>query len=654
VEVVRSACPLNCPDSCSFLVEQVPGQGLRVRGDQNPVTQGFVCSKGQALAHRVFAPERLRFPLRREGAGWRRLSWEQAYQLAVDKIRETLAEVGSWGIFHHFDYGHNGVLRSLDRRFFQALGGVTEPGGSMCWGAGYRAQELDFGAVYASDWSDLAAARTIVLWGRDPALTNIHLVPYILAAKKSGAKVYVINPQRVRSAAFADEYLQVNPGSDGILALGLGHIILRERWADLEFVHRFIQGFEGYARRAKEYPPELVAELTGVPVQQQGDLARRLTHARPASLVLGYGLQRYANGGSTVRAIDALAAISGNIGREGAGVHYAHQYHHGRLNTLLLPPESYRARVIAHPDLAAALPVADPPVRLAVVTRSNPLVQQPDSIRWREAWERIPFKIVLDMVMTETARRADLVLPVTTIFEEEDLIVTSWSPLIQYAQRVVEPQGEAKPEPEIFAELAVRLGRGEYFAKTSRQWLEYVLEPLAGEGITLAKLAAGPVRPSYIPRVAWAAKDFRTQSGKIELDSAWAAAEMGDSVAAPGRGQPNPEQEYPYYLLTPHPGQALHSQFQADEGFRALVHPTLAAAEGLQPGDWVIVETRSGQLKAQLLTSESIHPRAVVLPEGATADGYGVNALIRASASDCGQTTAYYQEFCHIRLWCLD
>lgn len=653
---VRSACPLNCPDSCGFLVVNEGKNELRLRGDsQHPVTKGFVCSKGQALAERVFSPDRLRFPLLRQGEGWKRISWADAYTLIADQIRETLQTSGSQGILHHYDYGHNGVLRALDRRFFQALGGVTEPRGSMCWGAGYRAQELDFGAVFSNDWQEIENAKTIILWGRDPALTNIHLMPYLLEAKKRGAKIIVINPIRVKSAEFATDYLRVNPGSDAALALGLAHIILNERWWDQEFIRNYVTGFEDYAKRVKEFPPEKVTELTGVSLKELKELARKIAQARPVSLLLGYGLQRYRHGGNTIRAIDALAAISGNLGWAGAGVSYAHQYHHGQLNSLLLPAESYRSRTFPHPRFAECLNEADPPVRMAFVTRSNPLVQQPNSVLWRTVWHKIPFKVVMDTVMTETARQANLVLPVATIFEEEDLIATSWSPILQYAQKVLEPQGEVKPEAVIFTELSQYLGLEKYFPYTAREWLEYIIEPLREYGISLETLSQGPLRAPYIPQVAWADKQFLTPSGKIELSSFPAGTEAGEAVAQFQRGfAAQDKREFPWHLLTPHPAKGLHSQFQDEEGFTAYIHPGLAAKCNLLPGDQAIVETLAGQLTARVAISEDIHPETVVIPEGTTVNGLGVNQLIHSSLSDFGESTPYYDTYCQIRKWLVD
>lgn len=698
MSTVRSACPLNCPDGCSFLVE-VTDEGIRVHGDmQSMGTGGFICPKGRALGDMVYSPDRLRFPLLKKGKGWKRISWEEAYDILAEKIKQTLNSAGSQAILHMFDNGHNGVLRKLDRRFFQALGGVTEPRGSMCWGAGIKAQEKDFGAVYSSDWEEMLNSKTIILWGRDPAVTNKHLIPLLRQAADKGVHIIVINPIRVKSTAFAHEYIRVNPATDGILALGIAHFILRERWMDFEFVRDFATNFGPYAALVKEYPPEKVEEITGVPVEKQEQLARRITHNRPVMFYLGYGLQRYINGGKTVRAIDALAAISGNLGCPGAGVFYAHQYHTENLNTLLLPEEEYTSRTFPHATMSYELLREDlePKIQLAFVTRTNPLVTEPDSVSWRELWNKIPFKVVFDMWMSQTASLSDLVLPITTIFEEEDLIATSWSNRIHYAQKVLDPLPETKPEPEIFTELARRLGLKKYFPYTSRQWLEYIIEPLKEWGITLDTLKKGPIKAPYIPKVAWEDKKFLTPSGKIELitrnefyDGAESFVENYfakradknahnnmqkisqennanlhenkskkifylDDYKEVKRKQETSPTEYPYILLTPHPDLALHSQFQADEGFTAFIHPDTAEAHHILPGDKIIVESENGDLVATAYVSEDIHVQTVVIPEGTTENYLGINRLIAGKLSDLGESTSYFDTFCQIRKWHID
>lgn len=656
----RSACPLNCPDSCGFLVNYSKEQGLQVKGEkEHPITQGFVCSKGQALAELVFSPDRIRFPLLKEKGRFKRISWEEAYALLTRKIQDALEQIGPLGILHHYDYAHNGALRALDQRFFQALGGMTEPEGSMCWGAGYRAQKIDFGGVYQNDWASLQHSNMIILWGRDPAVTNIHLMPHLLVAKKEGAHLIVINPTKVKSAELAQEFLQITPATDGVLALGLAHIILSEGWLDWEFVRKNVHGFEEFALKVKEYEPARVAELTGISEEKMNALARRISHSGPVSFLPGYGLQRYVQGGNTLRAIDALAALTGNIGKMGAGVYYAHQDHQNHLNTVTLPEEQYQVRRFPHPLFAESIEKADPAIQMAVVTRSNPLLQQPNSLLWKEVWNKIPFKVTLELVMSETARQSDLVLPVTTIFEEEDLIVSSWNPMLQLTEKIVEPQGETKTELEIFSELAKRLGIGQKFRLTSSEWIEEIITPLNEYGITLETLRQGPVRAPYISKVAWEDLNFLTPSGKIELASNLALKEVGSRVASPRMGQDQENDsilstEFPYYLLTPHPRQAIHSQFQEDEGFQMFIHPELAEKFYLFPGDQALVETRYGHLLARVYVSEDIHPQAVVIPEGSTSNGVGVNQLIKGISSDLGQSTSYYEAKCQIRKWLVD
>ncbi len=645
---IRSACPLNCPDSCAFLVEVGAGE-LKVRGDKNSLTRGFVCSKGKALAERVFSPDRLRFPLLKRDGRFARIGWNEAYHILTEKLREACIQSGSQSIFHHYDFGHNGVLRNLDRRFFQALGGVTEPRGDMCWGAGYRAQELDFGEVYANTWDDLIHAKTIILWGRDPAVTSPHLMAYIVDARKAGAKVIVVNPVQIKSARNADQYLRINPGTDGALALGLAHIILAERWLNLDFVQNYTSGFEAYAHRVHEFPPEKTALITGISEEDLKNLADQIAHCGPVSILCGYGMQRYRGGGNTVRAIDALAAITGNIGSPGAGVSYAYKYHKNKLNSLLLPQERYQGRTFPHALLAECLMTAEPPIKVAMVTRSNPLTQQPNSALWRELWHQIPFTVVLDTYLSETAKHSDMVLPVTTIFEEEDLLMTSWNSVIHYAQKVIEPQGEAKAESEIFTELAQGLGLTGDFPYTSTRWLEYVLEPGKDHGVTLEALKKGPLKSPYIPDVAWADKKFLTPSGKIELFSQTAVDEMGDGVAnylPPGWEQD--KHEFPWLLMTPHSDKGLNAQFQ-DEGNVAYIHPKLAEKYYLFPGDQALVETETGQIEVRVVVSEDIHPEIIVIPEGVSADGKGVNELIKVKLSDYGESTPYYDVYCNIR-----
>jgi anaerobic selenocysteine-containing dehydrogenase len=271
-----------------------------------------------------------------------------------------------------------------------------------------------------------------------------------------------------------------------------------------------------------------------------------------------------------------------------------------------------------------------PKIQIAFITRTNSLVTEPDSIKWRELWNTIPFKVTLDTRLSETARLSDLILPIATIFEEEDVFATSWSNQIQYAHKVMDPQGECKPEATIFTELAQRLGIGEVFSRTPRQWIEYIVAPLQEHGIMISDLEETPIRAPYIPEIAWEDKKFLTPSGKAELIT---KDEYQVSRQSPVEKLFEINANAPLVLMTPHPDMALHSQFQIDEGFIAYIHPETAAAHEIHQGDQVIVEGET---------------------EGTSDTNLGVNRLILGKMSSLGESTAYYDSFCQIRRWEID
>jgi len=653
----RSVCPLNCFDLCSLIVHVDQEKITAVGGDpEHPVTRGFICPKGKALAERVYSPDRVITPLVKKSGGWKRISWKDAYELWAEKLNRAKAEYGSQAVLHHFDYGSNGLLRNLDRRFFNVFGGVTVPSGSLCWGSGIAAQLYDFGGYYSNSYGDLVNSRTIILWGRDPAVTNLHLLPFLKEAKQHGATIIVINPTRVKSADLADRYVSLKPGSDGALALGISYVILQERLLDLNFVQQYVHGFAEYAQVVKQFSPEKVSLLCGVPEEDIRELARRYAKQKPGAIIFGYGLQRYANGGQTVRAIDALAAITGNIGIPGGGANYAHQYNAGLFKDLTAPEAGLARREVPLPLMGRLVPQLDPPIKVAVVTRSNPVCQHPDTGTFIAAFRGIDFKVTIDFQLTDTAEESDLFLPCTTIFEEEDIVANSWNEYIGYAPKLIEPLGEAKPDPLIFSELAAVMGLNSFFGKTPSEWLEEALEPAReSHNLTLEKLRQGMVKTPLAREVAWAEREFLTPSGKIELFSQLAAEETGSGTT----GYSDPREsgsatlaDYPLNLLTPHPARALHSQFQSDEdNYPHLeIQRDTAAANNLKHGDLVIVESLRGQLLCRVEINERLRKDTVQLIEGKwIKSGGGVNFLTPAFMPDMGAGVPYYDCRCQVR-----
>lgn len=660
---IKSACPMDCLDSCSLLVHVENGRVVKIEGDPgHPVTGGFLCAKGKKHIERLYSGERVTHPMLKVAGHWKKIGWEEAYGLLAEKLTAIKNEYGPTAVLHHDTSGSNGLLKKLCRRFFNAYGGVTVPRGSLCWGSGYAAQEYDFGALYLNDWEDLLHSRTIVLWGRDPATTNIHLVPYLKKAREKGARVIAVNPLKVRSLEFCDEHFAPRPGTDGALALAMANVIIEEGLTDRNFIRDHVHGFERYKELVGSYPPERASTITGLPAGSIRQFARQYATNKPSSILLGYGMQRYGNGGGTVRAIDALAAITGNIGVPGGGANYAHQCWKTFFSDLSGFELAAGERKLPWPTLAQSIMDAtDPPIKCIVVTRSNPVTQLSNTHKAIEAFRRTEFVAVIDHFMNDTAEEADLFLPSTTFLEEDDLMVSSWSNYLFFAPKVVEPLGESKPDPVIFTELAGLMGLDGFDHRTPLQWLEKALEPAARLGITLEKLKKGPVRNPLAPTVAWEDKGFPTSTGKYELYSERALAEGADPLPVYREpfespvSTPELAKEYPFRLLTCHHRDFIHSQFQnfmkKDEPYVAEVeiHPAPAAFRGIEDGAEVTVKSPRGQMEAVARITHRVPPDVVQIYQGSwLKHGGGVNVLTPEHIPDLGLGTPYYDCLCEV------
>ena len=672
--VFTTACPRNCYSTCGMRVEVEGGEIRRIEPHPgNRATPEGVCLKGLSYVERVRSPDRLLTPLlRRSGGNFEPVGWPEALDLIASKLLRFRADPGPQSILYYAASGTKGLLNGVGAEFWRMFGGYTTTYGDLCWPAGLEATRLTLGDNRNNAPWDIASAKLIVLWGKNPAETNIHQMPFIQQARESGARVVLIDPRRTETAESADLWIRPRPGTDGALALAAAHEIIRLGAVDAAFVRDRVLGFEGFAARASEWTPARAAGVAEVPEEQVGELARLFAEFRPATISAGFGMQRYTNSGQTMRAILALLAITGNFGRPGAGWVYANLqsavFDEEKDPIAFYPPA--RPDGVARVSISTArlgrdmLAQRDPPLRMAWIERGNPVTQNPQTNLVLKALRSLEFRVVVDQFLTDTAREADLVLPAKSMFEQTDVIGAYWHPYIQLRQKIMDPPGEVKPETEIYRLLAERVGvsSSEVDARipgpTDAQveaFLERRLAPF--EGLSLDRLREGPLLPPGHEEVAFADLVFPTPSGRIELNSEEAAARWGiDPI--PGYSEPlesarqtsGDRSGYPLYLMTPNTKNRIHSQFGNLRMIRRLdpapvvsVHPQDASERGIVEGALVRVFNDRGELRLPARLEPGLKRGSVSITNGWwISDGGTVNFCSAGRETDIGYGAAFH------------
>ena len=651
---VRFGCPLDCFGACGLIATVVDDRVVSVKGDpDHPVTQGKICPKGKKHLTRLYDSQRLTHPLKRINGQFLPVAWDEILDEIAAKLAAIKNTYGTPAILHHTYDGYGGILKSIDQIFFNCFGGVTVYRGSLCWGAGTAAQRYDFGDIRGHIPADILNAQTIIVWGRNPLATNIHLASYLRQAQKAGAKIILIDPIKSASARLCDVFIPIRPATDGALALAMANVIISEGLVDQTFVKNRTLGFDLFKSSVEDFTPRKAAAITGLKEDQIIWLARMYANTKPASIVVGYGLQRYRNGGNNVRCIDALGALTGNIGIKGGGINYANfsiaRFVDSRFFKPRVPFRDHRTYSIA--KLGEFIQQAnDPPVQMVFVTKSNPLVQCPDLHRTLQAFQQVEYKVVIDMFMTDTARHADVVLPCTSILEEEDILFSSmYSPYLNYSsQAVAAPQG-VMSEYDVFQQLAHRLELPDYPYLSRSAYLQAALSPL----LESFDLTLHDLKNSYfkIPGedIPWASGAFDTPSGKYEFFSERAQAEGNSPLpryVAAAQGAPS----YGLRLITPHIADSMHSQHMGSaQGIAAAhINSRTLQEQGLEPDTQAVIETVKGRMDVIVRRDDDVGDDIVMIYQGRWHNNGAVNFLTSDDISDMGEQAAYYDCFCRV------
>jgi anaerobic selenocysteine-containing dehydrogenase len=665
-EVIRTACPHDCPDTCAMLVTVQDGVATKIQGDPSmPFTDGTLCTKVAHYLERTYSPDRLLCPMRRvgaKGAGkFRRISWDEALDEIAARLKMIAAD-NPESILPCSYAGTMGMVQysSMDRRFFHRLG-ATLLDRTLCSSAGKHGLKATLGGSVGMDPERFDEAQLILLWGANPVVSNLHLWSRVQEAKRRGAKVVAVDPYRSLSAEKCSQHIALLPGTDGALALGMMHVLIAENMIDRDYVAKHTLGYEALEKRVLEsHSPQWAARTCGIRVEEVVQLARDYGSIRPAAIRLNYGMQRHSGGGIAARTIACLPALVGAWRDAAGGIVLTtadfYRFDHAALERPDLLA-GRRPRVVNHAKLGEALTAAQPPVRAVIVYNNNPVAVCPDSDKVIAGFSREDlFTVVMDHFQTDTADYADIVLPATTQLEHVDVHKSYGHLYVLANNAAIAPVGESLPNSEVFRRLAERMGFDEPCFRDSDEDICRTALGSSGDFDSLKQV--GWQRLDVPQRFApFAAGGFPTPSGKCELHSRWLEkqgidplpffnppAEAADEALAA---------RYPLAFLSPPARHFLNSTFANMARFREFerephldMHPEDAAARGIRDGDPVRVFNDRGGYTLKARVNGKPRRGVVVAPsvwwKKHARDGGNANNVTSQRTTDIGGGATFY------------
>jgi anaerobic selenocysteine-containing dehydrogenase len=739
-KVVHAACPHDCPDACGVLITVEDGRATKIQGDPaHPVTRGFLCAKVAKYLDRVYSPDRVLYPMRRigpkgpaagaadagEGARatlhersfaphgqpraavpthaeqmkvWQRISWDEALDEITAKFHTITREFGREAILPYSYGGTLGALNgaSMDRRFFHRLG-ASQLDRTICSAAGEAGLKSVYGVKLGTEPEQFSRSRYIIAWAANIHGNNVHLWPFITEARRNGAKLVVIDPYRTRTAACADWYIPINPGTDAALALGMMHVIIGENLHDADYVSKHTVGFDQLREKVKDYPPERVAQWTGIAAEDIRKLAREYATTRPSVIRLNYGVQRSEGGGMATRAIAMLPCVIGSWKEVGGGLQMSTSEAFELDSDALKRPDlmtsalGREARVINMVELGRVLnTTSDPPVKALFVYNSNPAAVCPNHNEVIRGLQRADlFTVVHEQFFTDTTDYADIVLPATTFFEHKDLQKAYGHYYLQMSEQAIAPLGECRSNVEVFRALAHRMGfEDDCFRESVDEIIDAALD--AGDpwlqGISRERLEAeGHVRLSFEaelrsagqpgacpelvegaavptpakiapPFLPFAQGNFRTPSGRAELYSEALRAQGLDPVAEfvpPVESRHGSQKKiFPLELLARKADNFLNTTFtnvpsvqEMEEVGLLEMHGSDARARNIADGDRVRIFNQRGEMLLKARVDGAVQPGVVAarLNWAKLSPGFqSINALTSEKLTDMGNSATFY------------
>ncbi len=674
--IVRAACPHDCPDTCALVVTVENGIAIKVEGAKDhPFTAGTLCTKVSRYLERTYSKDRVLFPQKRVGPKGRgefeRITWDEALATIAARFKAVEAE-DPQGILPYDYAGTMGYVQchSMGRRFFNRLG-ASRLDRTICSSAGKAGVQITVGGSLGMDPERFDESKLILVWGSNPIVSNLHMWSRAQEAKRRGAKLIAIDPFRSLTAEKCHEHLALLPGTDAALALAMMHVIIGEKRYDADYVERYTLGFEQLKERVKDYPPQAVAQITGLTAEKIVALAREYAGTRPAAIRLNYGLQRHAGGGMAVRAVMCLPALTGDWRRPAGGAVLGTSGFFGMNDAKLERPDLLKLSRNANPrtinmvGIGDALLAAAPPIRALYVYNSNPVAVAPDSSKVAKGFSREDlFTAVHEQFFTDTCDYADIVLPATTQLEHYDVHTAYGHLNVMANSPAIAPLGESLPNSEVFRRLAARMGFAEDCFRDSdedicRQALESSKPSM--QGIEWEALKAKGWQRLNVPErfAPFAQGGFATPSGKCEFYSETAKAMGMDPLpgfVAPReskRSNPTLAAKYPLAAISPPNRHFLNSSFanmpfaiaEAKEP-RLDMHAADASARGIKDGDRVRIFNDRGSFTARARVGDKAREGVVVALsvwwKKLTDDGRNANEVTSQALTDIGRGATFY------------
>jgi anaerobic selenocysteine-containing dehydrogenase len=629
---IVTACTMDCPDACSLIVSRAADGRHSIKGNpDHPATKGFTCAKVHNHFKRLSSPDRIIYPMRRTPTGWERIEWETALQLCAEKIQVYRLEPASILYFH--GEGAKGVLKQAGHLFLTLLE-ATRVRGSFCDSAGYSACMKDFGSRETSDIETLLDARSIVNWGKDLSRSSVHMASLVQKARQRGAEVLSLSPGCDLNNSLSDFQICIRPGTDRFLACAVIRLFI-ERGAISKEMLSHTGNWDEFQRHVLEQDMDDLLHTCCVDREDAERVYDFYEQMHPAATIIGAGVQRYSFGGENVRFINALAMISGNIGIRGGGSHF-HMNSLRNLNlTWTQAAQSQKTRFLRMPLIGQEIAEAkSPPIRMAWVDGSNMVNQAPGSRQTAEAFEKIEFTVVVDAFMTDTASRADLVLPSTLMLEQEDIVASFMHDYVQYVRPVLEPPGEARDDFQILTDLGARLDPPIVLPDAEICMRESLKSPYLG--ITIEELKKRGFARAKRPSVAYEGLYFDHPDHKYRFPT-----ELHD--------EQGPPDGYPLRLLSLVRRDIIHSQFLPEDQKmppKVWVSPDCPVLTEIDRSRSVSLVSPLARLRVFLETLVGLHPEVVLYRRGDWMKlGGGINQLIAPGLTDMGTGTVYYDQY---------